>query len=77
VILLCVSGAVMWWKRRPAGSLAAPLYHPNFRLTAGVALIAVVLGVVFPMGGLAIIVFAVIDLILPKRLKQAGARSAA
>ncbi len=77
VILLCVSGAVMWWKRRPAGSLGAPLYHPNFRLTAGVVLIAVVLGAVFPMGGLALIVFAVIDLILPKRLKQAGARPAA
>jgi uncharacterized iron-regulated membrane protein len=72
VLLLCVSGFVMWWKRRPAGSLAAPLYPRDYKLTAGVAAIAVVLGAAFPLGGLAIAAFAIIDFFLPKRLKQAG-----
>jgi len=76
VILLCVSGIAMWWKRRPAGSFGAPLYQPNFRLTIGVAAIAIVLGIVFPLGGMAIVAFAVIDVLLPKRWKEAGHRGA-
>ncbi|MEZ5702208.1 MAG: PepSY domain-containing protein [Burkholderiaceae bacterium] len=34
-VLLCVSGVVMWWKRRPVGSLGAPQLPKGFRLTAG------------------------------------------
>ncbi|TWG95900.1 PepSY-associated transmembrane protein [Mesorhizobium sp. J18] len=26
IILMAISGVVMWWKRRPKGKLAAPLY---------------------------------------------------
>lgn len=72
VVLLCVSGIVMWWKRRPSGALAAPLYPREYRLTAGVIAIAVVLGVLFPLGGLAILAFAAIDAVLPRRWKTAG-----
>jgi uncharacterized iron-regulated membrane protein len=76
IVLLCVSGLVMWWKRRPSGKVGVPLYHPDFRLTVGVAVIAVVLGIVFPMGGIAIVAFAVIDFLLPRRWKQASGRTA-
>ncbi|MFN4144144.1 PepSY-associated TM helix domain-containing protein [Aestuariivirga sp.] len=72
VIFACVSGAVMWWKRRPAGRFAAPVYPREFRLTAGVCAIALVLGLAFPMGGAAILAFALIDALLPRRLKEAG-----
>jgi uncharacterized iron-regulated membrane protein len=72
VLMLCISGSVMWWKRRPAGTLAAPLYPRDYRLTAGVGIIAIVLGAAFPLGGLAIIIFAIIDILLPKRLKEVG-----
>jgi uncharacterized iron-regulated membrane protein len=41
-------------------------------LTLGVAAIAIALGVAFPMGGLAILIFAVIDFLLPRGLKEAG-----
>jgi uncharacterized iron-regulated membrane protein len=60
-LLLCVSGILMWWKRRPVGSLGAPQLPKNFRLTTGVALGAIGLGLMFPLGGAAIVVFAVID----------------
>jgi uncharacterized iron-regulated membrane protein len=73
VIFLCVSGVVMWWKRRPVGQLAAPLYPRDYQLTAGVGAIGLVLGLLFPLGGAVILVFAVVDFFLPKRLKQAGA----
>jgi uncharacterized iron-regulated membrane protein len=72
VIFLCISGVVMWWKRRPVGQLAAPLYPRDYRLTAGVGVIAAILGLAFPLGGLAILTFALIDFLLPKRLKEAG-----
>ena len=75
VIFACVSGVVMWWKRRPQGELAAPRYPRGYRLTIGVAVIAVLVGLAFPLGGLAIVVFAVIDFLLPKRLKEAGLKT--
>jgi uncharacterized iron-regulated membrane protein len=71
VIFLSVSGIVMWLVRRPAGALAAPRYPGEYQLTLGVVAIAVVLGVLFPLGGLAVLAFAVIDALLPKRLKFA------
>ena len=66
-VLLCVSGIVMWWKRRPVGGLGAPEHAPGFRLTAGVAVIALVLGLLFPLGGAAIVLFAVLDFIVVRR----------
>ena len=62
----------MWWKRRPAGELGAPRYPRDYRLTLGVAVIAIIGGLAFPLGGLAIIVFAIIDFLLPRRIKEAG-----
>ena len=72
VIFTCISGIVMWWSRRPSRQLAAPRYPSNYSLTHGVALIAIILGAVFPLAGLAIVIFAVIDFLLPKRFKEAG-----
>jgi uncharacterized iron-regulated membrane protein len=66
-VLLCVSGIVMWWKRRPVGSLGAPQHAQDFRLGGGVALIALVLGVLFPLGGAAIALFALLDFIVFRR----------
>lgn len=76
VLLICVSGVVMWWVRRPAGRLGAPLYPREYRIPVGALLTGAALAVAFPLGGLAIMVFAAIDLLLPKRLKQAGFQQA-
>ena len=73
VIFACVSGIVMWWKRKPVGQLGSPLYTRDYKVPAGVLGLGAVLAVVFPLGGIAIVVFAIIDFFLPKRLKQAGA----
>lgn len=72
LLFLCISGIVMWWKRRPVGALGAPLYPRDYRLNVGVAVLAVALGLIFPMGGAAILAFAIVDFLLPKRLKEAG-----
>jgi uncharacterized iron-regulated membrane protein len=73
VIFACVSGVVMWWKRRPVGQLGSPKYPRDYKVPAGVLGLGAVLSVLFPLGGLAVVTFAIIDFLLPKRLKQAGA----
>ena len=72
VIFACVSGVVMWWLRRPTGRIGVPAYPRDFRLGFGMAVIALALAIAFPLGGVAILVLAIIDLLLPARLKEAG-----
>lgn len=61
LMLLCVSGVAVWWKRRPAGQLAAPLRRDADRLAAGVVVIAVVTGLVFPLLGASMALAALLD----------------
>ncbi len=58
MIFLPVSGAVMWWKRRPekAARLAAPPKPREMPFWKGAAGVAVVLGLMFPMAGAAMVV---------------------
>ncbi len=64
IIFMSVSGLVMWWKRRPAGAfrLAAPPPPANLGLWKGAALLMVVLGVMFPLAGAALLAAIVLDL---------------
>ncbi len=58
--------------RKPVGQIGSPRYARDYRIPAGVLGLGVLLGVAFPLGGLAIATFAIIDFFLPKRLKEAG-----
>ncbi len=73
MIFVAVSGVVMWWKRKPQGALGSPLYPKSFAIPKLVLGLGAVLALCFPLGGLAIALFAVIDFLLPQRFKQAGA----
>ena len=70
VIFLCVSGVVMWWKRRPAGAyrLAAPPPPQDMPLWKGAVFIALVLSLAFPLVGLALITAIGLDLLLLSRV---------
>jgi uncharacterized iron-regulated membrane protein len=76
VIFVTLSGLVMWWKRRPVGSLGAPRYPRDYRVPRFILGAGLVVAVLFPLTGLAIVVFAVIDFLLPKRLKEVGFQNA-
>lgn len=62
-ILLSVTAAVMWWKRRPAGRLGVPPW-PRRRVAATVTAIVLGLGALFPLTGLAIVGMIVVDLVI-------------
>lgn len=64
--LICISGLVMWWKRRPAGALrlAAPPAPADVPLARGVVLIALVLSMAFPVLGLTLLAMLALDLIV-------------
>jgi uncharacterized iron-regulated membrane protein len=61
LVILAVSGAVMWWRRRPIGLLGAPI--PLRRPRFGIGLIGaiVALGLYLPMFGATLIVVLVIE----------------
>jgi len=61
IVLLCVSGAVMWWKRRPSGRLGVPPMPPRKSVYVGLWAIAAVFGLAFPMSGIAIVVMVLVD----------------
>ena len=64
ILLMSVSAIVMWWKRRPRGRVGVPPYPSDRRVYFGLWVIAVVVGLVFPMTGIAILGMLVIDLLL-------------
>jgi uncharacterized iron-regulated membrane protein len=66
VVFTCVSGVVLWWKRRPVGALrlAAPPAPADVPLARGVVLIALALSMLFPMLGLTLLAVLVVDLVL-------------
>lgn len=72
LVLLSVSGAVMWWKRRPTGALGAP---PALRFRGSAALMTgllLVFALLLPVLGASLIIIGLLDLLLLRRL--AGAR---
>lgn len=70
---MAVTGTVMWWKRRPAGTLGAPARErgapPMRGWIAGLAL----LGIVFPLMGLTIVAVWLIDRLLFRRAASTAA----
>ncbi|MGD1876292.1 MAG: PepSY-associated TM helix domain-containing protein, partial [Kiloniellaceae bacterium] len=73
IVLMAVSAAVMWWKRRPAGSLGAPSLPSDWRLPRTVLVIAIAAGLFFPLVGLSLLVALAMELTLAatRRLRTA------
>lgn len=64
------SAPIMYWKRRPRGSLGLPRRPDDARLTRGVVAIAIVLGVLFPLLGASMVLVAVVDQFLVRRVPR-------
>lgn len=74
VIFACVSGAVMWVKRRPsgAGRLAAPPMPEELPLWKGATLVGLFTAMAFPLVGLTLLAVLTIDLLVISRLPGLG-----
>ncbi|MFG6176018.1 PepSY-associated TM helix domain-containing protein [Halomonas sp. THAF12] len=75
IVLLCVSSAVMWWKRRPAGRLGVPPEPADSRPLRGVLALLAIGGVLFPLVGASLVVMAAVDALVRRR--AAGRRAVA
>lgn len=68
VVVLCLTGPLMWWRRRPSGSLGAPRGRMPLRgsplLLAGL----VALGVLMPLFGLSVLVVLALDHLVVRRV---------
>jgi uncharacterized iron-regulated membrane protein len=72
ILLLCVSGAVMWWKRRPQGSgrLGAPSVPPQAALWKGGAIVMLITGLAFPLAGGVLVVAVLLDALVLSRFAR-------
>lgn len=64
MVVLCASGAVMWWKRRPSGALGVPQVPTDWRIPRGLLVMAVAAGAFFPLVGLSMLVLAAVELVV-------------
>ncbi|NHF73343.1 PepSY-associated TM helix domain-containing protein [Paracoccus xiamenensis] len=71
IVLLSVSAGVMWWKRRPSGSLGVPPLPADRRVFIGLFALLAIGGVLFPLTGLSLVVMIGLDLIW-QRLSTPG-----
>jgi uncharacterized iron-regulated membrane protein len=62
VIAMCVTGPLMWWRRRPRGrSLGAPRGRMRVRSTPALAVTLVALGIFLPLFGISLLVVLLLD----------------
>ncbi|WP_185984250.1 PepSY-associated TM helix domain-containing protein [Aureimonas mangrovi] len=74
-VLLAVSAAVMWWKRRPSRSMGVPPMPKDKRVFRGLLAILVVGGIVFPLVGASLLVMLALDWLVG-RMKSGSFRQA-
>jgi uncharacterized iron-regulated membrane protein len=61
IVLLCVSAALMWWKRRPAGGLGVPPLPTDRRSLRGVLALLAIGGMLFPLVGVSLLLMLALD----------------
>lgn len=80
VLLSVMTGVLMWWKRRPAGSLGLPgPENPNARADTpkrtiiAVLTAAVILGVLYPVFGVSLLIVLAVEAVISRRGRSQAA----
>lgn len=70
VLALCITGPLMWWKRRPtkSGSIGAPRGRMPIKSTRWLCSALVVLGLFLPLFGLTLLAALLIDQLVLRRV---------
>ncbi|WP_238151172.1 PepSY-associated TM helix domain-containing protein [Kribbella sindirgiensis] len=71
VMFMCVSGPLMWWRRRPKGNaLGAPRGRLPLRATPALAVLVVALALFLPLFGLTLAAVLLLDQLLLRRIPR-------
>ena len=70
LVLLCVSGTIMWWRRRETGALGAPAPVKEQSWSFGLLVIIVALGLYLPLFGLSLVLVLVVERLLLIRIPR-------
>lgn len=70
LVLLGVSGAIMWWRRRPSGTLGAPAAIPSANVGRALTFCILLLGILLPVVGISLLVLLVLEFALLRRLQS-------
>lgn len=72
MIFLPITGLIMWWKRRPVGAarLAAPPRPVDAPLWKGAAVLMLVIGAAFPLGGATLLAVLLLDWLVVARVPR-------
>ncbi|MEZ2128857.1 MULTISPECIES: PepSY-associated TM helix domain-containing protein [unclassified Sinorhizobium] len=73
IVVLAVSAGVMWWKRRPAGSLGVPPMPSDKRVFRGLLAILIAGGIVFPLVGMSLVIVLAFDWLYSRASKPRSA----
>lgn len=68
VIILCISGLVMWWQRRPAGRIGVPPLPEHVQQWKIPLAIVGVLGLIFPLVGFSLVTVLLLDYLVISRI---------
>jgi len=70
IIFMCLSGPLMWWRRRPArsGTIGAPRGRMPLRASPVVVVALVALGVLLPLFGASLVLVLVLDQLVLRRV---------
>ncbi|KJV36976.1 PepSY-associated TM helix domain-containing protein [Luteibacter yeojuensis] len=71
LLTMAVSSVVLWWRRRPAGTLGAPAAHAKARSPVVVVALVCVLGVLLPLLGATLVLVVVVERIVLRRFPAA------
>ncbi|HWG69276.1 MAG TPA: PepSY domain-containing protein [Steroidobacteraceae bacterium] len=71
LVLVSISGTVMWWRRRPASMLGAPRRAAQSSFSAMLAVVIAALALLLPLFGLSLLLVLAIDRTLLPRLPSA------
>jgi uncharacterized iron-regulated membrane protein len=71
LMTLCTSAIVMWWRRRPQGTLGAPPAIDNPRYPGILIAVLVVLGVLLPLLGTSMLVVWLVERVFLRRFERA------
>ena len=69
LVILSVSGVIMWWKRRPEGVLGAPMALSRPRIGATLVISVLLLAIYMPMFGLTLALVVFIEAFVLRRIE--------